>query len=94
MFHSYKLGFLAAGLMTALAACSSAVPAQSTFAASTAVQCADASTAPANTSRDARQAWGFEPGAAASSPCLTGNAAKPAPAAPNGDDPIWRLDMQ
>jgi hypothetical protein len=93
MFRSYKLSFLAAGLMTALVACHSAVPAQSAISASAAVQCADASAAPASDGRDARETVGFAPRTAAPAPCLTGNAAKPAAAAPNGDDPIWRLDM-
>ena len=91
MFGNNKLSFFAAGLVAVLAACHPGTPVQSASSANAAVQCADAS-APQSTGREARSAFGFAPGVATPAPCLSGTAAKPADA-PNGDDPIWRLDM-
>ena len=85
------LSLFGAGLVAVLAACHPNTAVQSPSSANAAAQCADASAAP--TGREARSAFGFAPAHATPAPCLSATSAKPAAAAPSGDDPIYRLDM-
>ena len=93
MFRHHMHSLFGAGLVAVLVACHSAAPVQSAISANAATQCADASAAPASVGREGREVVGFAPRTATPAPCLSGNPAKPAADAPNGDDPLWRLDM-
>jgi hypothetical protein len=93
MFRHYKSSFLGAAFVAALVACHPAVPAQSGGSAAAAAQCAETSAAPASAGREAREVVGTAPRSAARTPCLVGNPAQSPAAVPDGDDPIWRLDM-
>jgi hypothetical protein len=92
MIRHYKLGFLGAALIASLVACHPAKPPQSASSAS-AIQCADASTVPASTRREAREVIGYAPSAAPRTPCVTEAAAKQPAGLPGLDDPTWRRDM-
>jgi hypothetical protein len=93
MLGHHKVSLFGAGLVAVLVACHPATPVQSAISANAATQCADASTAPAGVSREDREVVGFAPRNATPAPCLTGHATKSAADVPNGDDPLWRLDM-
>jgi hypothetical protein len=93
MIRNHKLGFFGAALVASLVACHPVKPPQSASSARASVQCADASTVPASTSREAREVIGAAPAVAMRTPCLTETTAKQPAELPGLDDPMWRRDM-
>lgn len=93
MFRHYNPSFLGAAFVAVLVACHPGVPARSAGSAAAAAECSETSAAPVNAGREAREVVGAAPRSGARTPCLVGNPAQPPAAVPDGDDPLWRLDM-